>query len=239
MPGRGDYGANRNRLVLLAAYHAGTDLESSAFLHLDDDTPLLGLKGFELTPEGNVSSGKLEKNPVDVLTRFLEGLEACERAGKAGYAGVLLGVHDSAVSEPVISVFSARIPRHDGSLRLKPLLKKPRVFYAGCGLGPARMLSFKAFSHPYQPTGRNEDCVHGNAFGNYAHPTWSTVAEHAQVLHVGFKGAPGPDYSCASEMKPSLVVAWQGLVGRMASLRKRDLFFARLSGFVRGVRVKP
>lgn len=143
VPKKGHWGKNRNKLALLAVYHGG---ENAAYLHLDDDSPLLGLQH-----EGS----KVRKSAHDVIGFFLRGLKQARRRRLHGCEGWIVGVRGSTVS--------------GGGAPLKPpnlgQLLKQEVYYHPGGGGPSRMLEYKGMQMPYSPLGRGEDEAHSQALG--------------------------------------------------------------------------
>lgn len=88
VPANGNYGAHRNRLELLTAYHAGKEPEKHAYLHLDDDTPLWV----------SDSEGKVKPNPKDALGAFLKSYRKAVAGGRRGASADIFGLSDGWVS---------------------------------------------------------------------------------------------------------------------------------------------
>ena len=209
-PADGHYGAHRNRLALLGVYHGG---ENAAYLHLDDDTPLLDAD----------KEGRVAKKPGDALGAFRKGLETALDKDKLGFSGAISGVEDARVS------FHRSI--EPGSLRKilsKPSLLKPIVF------APGRVLEERAMRVPYGPYGVNEDSSHyervarrynrlvlvGNAYA-------SSAAPETMILHIGVAGPVPKDRNIMHSLMVAQALAdgyaapWERLVNRMAELGRR------------------
>ena len=221
-------GAHRNRLSLLAALVAGrkfglSDALQAAFLHLDDDTPLLRLKGCGSTRSDKVinsSDGRLEKIPADVIGSFIYNFSKAVEAGKLGVVYGICGVKAAQVSFcnawPVTSLRQElRFPSHSFSLT---------------GSGPGRVLSFDAFSHPYKPYGISEDFMHGKDVGLSLYSRGKPFDNF--VTHIGFKGVqlaetrahyPGIPLSNPQTRRwRSCIPKWKCLVQRMAEVGARE-----------------
>ncbi len=206
VPRDGHWGAHRNRLSLLAAYHGG---RRAAYLHLDDDTPLL------------VYERGIRENPRDVIRDFLDALKYALKQKKPAASAAIYGVADEFVSK-----------RHRGigvadrkwRTRLAQALKRIPKFLlqtrsSGHRSAPGRIASYRALLQPYVPYGKNSDVRHCKdvfPIGGYA------SAEEACVLHVGISGPSFPDDLRKKARGRALVLRkkkiWASLVDRIARM---------------------
>ncbi len=152
VPSDGHYGANRNRLALLALLHARTaNPRRAIFLHLDDDTPLLSIPRNPNASEPPYQ-GKLMRNSRNVLGTFIARHRQALKNEMDGYASPMLGLPDAAVSRGVNVHTTLR-----NALRWA-------VSSPGIGFGWGRTLSFSPMCVPYRPYGTDEDAYHSNEY---------------------------------------------------------------------------
>lgn len=126
-PKWGYLGSKRNPLSLLAVYEGGVN---AAYLHLDDDSPVLDVKDGRKVRQGNV------------LQLYLDGLEEANRNRKHGYSSTIKGARDAAVSLG----FEKRSNATE-------VLKDPKVNRqeGDFSFAQGRILDFEAMQVPYHP----------------------------------------------------------------------------------------
>lgn len=173
-------GAHRNRLALLAVYHGG---KQAAYLHLDDDTPLLTLDNEKM----------VRTNEVDVLGAFLSGFEQAIARDKPGASGAVFGVRDSAVSAYDADAYTKIIPSKRSSEtnlgRNLSRLHNMNVHPAGHRSGPGRILSYDAMLKHYRPNVYEEDRIHSRLV---APKGYHPAPPEATCLHIGTTGSNPP-----------------------------------------------
>ena len=200
VPEDGFWGANRNRLALLSAYHGGPN---AVYLHLDDDTPLLALKN---TPR----EATIKKLGRDEISLFLAGLGRALARGNKGYASVIRGVVAGVVS-------GGSGPQKVPNLR-RQLLKGVRTYGGEFKGGAGRILSFDAMKWPYHPYELGETNLQQDRFGKLDYDAPNSDGA-PQVLHIGAAGW-APSGKGKLVFPEELMDTWAGLVEKMASLKK-------------------
>ncbi len=203
IPNDGHWGANRNALALLGVFHGG---ESSAYLHLDDDSPLF---------KPGDPDWKIERTDEDVLGAFLKGLQKAKGQGKKGFAGWIFGLPGSIVSAQIGE-------KYEKAKTLMQKLYEGRVFYSGAlPAGPARILSFEGMQIPYAPYGIGEDNLHHQAIGGLSfnvHPGESA----AKVFHMGWSGfTPTTKQVAEKTVSHKFRKEWRELVKQIAQMGKK------------------
>ena len=171
VPENGHYGAHRNRLSLLGVYHGGPD---AAYLHLDDDTPLLKV----------VRSGILSKHSKNVFRSLLDEFRSVRREGFAGISMSLVGVSDTAVS--------GRWNESEAP-SLKSHLQQMEYHNEGHRMAPGRFTSAQAAAVPYLPYGENEDMAHSSLVSKLVAPRQlfpyaARGVGGVSLAHIGVKG---------------------------------------------------
>ncbi len=221
-PTDGRWGANRNRLALLAAYHGG---KNAAYLHLDDDTPLLHLdtgitlkrvlkatKRLASLKKPYFQRGIAEKSGADVIGQFLKGLAKARQRGYNGFAGRIKGVPSGQTS--------VRLRKRTGTLRT--YLEHPE-FYKGSHGGPGRILSFQGISKPYEPrcTGETQDHNKDAKVFTGGKKLFNLTA-HPTILHIGMDGYTPPlNVKFAPFTLRAYYKAWESLAEKMAEMGKK------------------
>lgn len=215
VPEKGHYGTNRNRLALLGAIHGGPN---AAYLHLDDDSPLMQLV--------KTASGrpKIARHEEDALNCIMQAYCFARESGLPGASLAIDGVPDAYVSGS------------GKSERLIDVLKKPSETEQGHHYGQGRILSFDATRQPYEPYGINEDVYHAelvtralarritsSSYLPYQLPrkteTFMPRALWSWVLHVGVKGQAkltGTQVLRREKITPETYEGWQKLLKRAA-----------------------
>jgi len=227
VPKDGHYGAHRNRLALLGIYHGG---KNAAYLHLDDDTPLMSIDS---------KKGVLPKNLADVLGAFKAGFREAVKRNRPGFYGSIAGVPDSTVS------------LQDGAPpgKLRDFLRdsEKSLYPVKATAGPARVLRAEAMRLPYAPKGVNEDWKFLNDLAQH----WTSSRKmrglrreqasllkfyllrpseykDAMVIHIGIHGPRlgkkdirrySKESHFSSSRKKPLQETWMKLADRMMALK--------------------
>lgn len=199
-PQNGFWGANRNRLALLAVYHGG---ENAVYLHLDDDSPLLSLEE---------ETSTIQPNRRDEIRLFLEGLGRAKNFGRQGYAGVIKGVEAAIVS-------AGGGPQKPPNLR-EQLMRKTRTYGGSFKGGAGRIFSFDAMTWAYHPFERGEANFQQD---RYSELHWDAPSRDGVpvVLHIGASGWT-PEGTEKEVDLGTLAGPWASLVKRMAELGKKE-----------------
>ncbi|GEM_PF-3299172 len=219
VPKDGHWGAHRNRLALLAAYHGS---ESAAYLHLDDDTPILKIKPGSYWKGHDWLTGNtnfLAEPKGDIIASFLRGLEKSSSEGKAGFGGWIVGVHDGLVSGGNASLMTKQN-------RLN-FFDHPSKYDAGRGYGPGRILQFEAMKTPYPPYNRSSDFHHSNKIGGLSSQPYSEQDDAPIVAHIGTVGEYHEELAPVSRLATrkkdeALYAQWKKLVERMERLGQKQ-----------------
>lgn len=204
VPKDGHYGAHRNRLALLGAFHGG---ENALYLHLDDDTPMLKV----------TESGSVKRHENDVFSAYLAAFAHAKILGKPGFSARVFGVSDGALS----SGRARKSADLKGALvRRKASVKD--VLPSGHSMAPGRMLDFEAMTEPYHSRGKNEDFHHTDlVYANAITRGYRSDNRAPGLLHVGITGKK-PIRSLFSfypvKIKPRIRESWRELTSRAARL---------------------
>ena len=204
VPKDGHYGAQRNRLALLGAYHGG---ENAPFLHLADDTPMLKV----------TESGSVKRHENDVFSAYLAAFEHAKILGKPGFSARVFGVPDGALS-------SGRA-RKPADLKRELVRRKASVKDAlpsGHSMAHGRMLDFEAMTEPYHPRGKNSDFHHTDlVYANAIIRGYYSDNRAPGLLHVGITGKRpirGLFSFYPVKIKPRIREGWLELTSRAARL---------------------
>lgn len=179
VPKDGQWGAHRNRLSLLAAMHGG---QRAAYLHLDDDTPIMQIQ--KITRSSGRRAHALRPHDHDALENILQAYNEAILQAKPGISVQYIGVRDAATSN--------RNPG-DAQESLKRWLRKPSRL-GTAGYGPGRLLRFNATIAPYRPYGHNSDFNHTERIETALNQRLGYYSSRpATLTHIGVKGiAPRP-----------------------------------------------
>lgn len=220
VPEDGHWGAHRNRLTLLAAMYGG---QRAAYLHLDDDTPIMQTTFLPTSENREYAKHALKPNLFeDVLERFLESYAQARRKRAPGIYCPFKGVEDASTSHQTPKILSYGRSYRRAKLALSLAQPFSSIFQRGYGSG--RVLSFRATAAHYKPRGRNEDLEH----------TWMVERTFGRdlckgsvmkIMHIGLKGSEPPAFSPElDQAKPPQepARAWTSLA-RKAALNGREI----------------
>jgi hypothetical protein len=199
IPADGHWGADRNKLSLLAVRHGGS---AATYLHLDDDILLPRV-------DDNANHGCGE-GTGDVLGLFEERFRIAAKSGKVGYASGVAGTPDGFVSHG----------RNRGLSKHQVALTAPQRKVLSLGLGPGRIAGFACLQEPYRPYGLDEDICHGRAFGKQPYLTDDMMDGVCSlyVQHFGKEGVRREAKRCYEygAIPPRIRQGWRYLVERVA-----------------------